>query len=185
VSSDPAVRVLELARARPPSLGAGRLICVDGPAGSGKTTLAAAVAALADAPVVHMDDLYPGWDGLPQVAGQLEGLLRPLAAGRDGSYRRYDWHRGRFAETVAVQPTDLLVIEGVGSGSRVVGDLVTVLVWVQAPYALRKQRGIGRDGEAFASHWTAWARAESEHFAREGTRSRAEVLVDGSGSGTT
>ncbi len=29
--------------ARPPTLGVGRLVCVDGPAGSGKTTLAAAL----------------------------------------------------------------------------------------------------------------------------------------------
>jgi pantothenate kinase-related protein Tda10 len=77
---DGAARVLELATGRPPTLGRGRLVCVDGPAGSGKSTLASALVRLApDAVVVHMDDLYAGWDGLPDVADQLEGLLRPLA----------------------------------------------------------------------------------------------------------
>jgi uridine kinase len=172
-------RVLELAVARPPTLGSGRLICVDGPAGAGKTVLAAAIARRHPASVVHMDDLYPGWDGLPQVADQLESLLRPLADGRAGTYRRYDWHLGRFAETVAVPPSDLLVVEGVGSGSRVVADLATVLVWVEAPYDLRMRRGIERDGEAFEPHWEAWAQAEQEHFALERTRDRADLLVDG------
>ena len=41
-----AAEVLSLARSRPPTLGSGRLICVDGPAGSGKTTLAEEVASL-------------------------------------------------------------------------------------------------------------------------------------------
>jgi len=176
-------RVLGLARGRPPSLGAGRLVCVDGPAGSGKTTLAAALADAAGAPVVHMDDLYPGWDGLPRVTDQLEGLLRPLSAGRAGRYRRYDWHRGAFAEEVEVPPAELLVLEGVGSGSRVVADLVTVLVWVEAPYDLRMRRGLERDGDAFAPYWHAWAEAEREHFATEGTRDRADLVVDGTGDG--
>ena len=41
---DTAGAVLDLARSRPTSLGSGRLVCVDGPAGSGKTTLADAIA---------------------------------------------------------------------------------------------------------------------------------------------
>ena len=46
-AADAARDVLALAASRPPSLGAGRLVCVDGPAGSGKTTLAAALLAFA------------------------------------------------------------------------------------------------------------------------------------------
>jgi uridine kinase len=179
VSSETADSVLELARSRPPTLGAGRLICVDGPAGSGKTSLATELSSRASAPVVHMDDLFPGWDGLPKVAAQLEGLLRPLAEDRAGEYRRYDWHQGRFAETVVVPPVELLVLEGVGAGSRVVADLATVLVWVEAPYELRMRRGIERDGDAFEPYWLAWAEAERAHFSVEGTRARADVVVDG------
>jgi len=178
-------RVAELALGRPPTLGTGRLVCVDGPAGAGKTTLALALARLTGARVVHMDDLYDGWSGLPRVADQLDGLLRPLTEGRPGHYRRYDWHTGAFAETVEVQPANLLVLEGVGSGSRAHADLVTALVWVEAPHDLRMRRGIERDGEAFAPHWERWAAAEAEHFAHEDTRARADVVVDGTGSRRT
>lgn len=179
--ADPAAVVLGLARSRPPTLGEGRLLCVDGPAGSGKTTLAGRIGALADAPVLHMDDLYDGWDGLARVHEQLDTLLRPLARGEDGSYRRYDWHAGAYAETVTVAPAPLLVLEGVGAGTASYSRLATVLVWVEAPADLRRARGLARDGAAVEPHWRRWAEREAVHFAADGPRERADVLVDGTG----
>ncbi len=172
--------ILELALERPPTLGQGRLICLDGPAGSGKTTWAAGVADLAPGTrVIHMDDLYPGWTGLPKVDAQLDDLLRPLAQGCPGSYRRFDWVAGEFAEEVVVDPAPLLVLEGVGCGASRFASLVTVLVWIDAPHDLRMKRGVARDGDAFAPHWEQWAKDEAEVFARERTRLRADVTVDG------
>jgi uridine kinase len=173
--------VLALLADRPATLGEGRLLCIDGPAGSGKTTLATAVAEghQDTSRIVHMDDLYPGWSGLPQVDDQLEGLLIPLGEGRPGSYRRYDWVAGEYAETVAVPPVPLLILEGVGSGADRFAALQTVLVWVEAPHDLRMHRGIERDGDAFAPHWEQWAKDEQQLFAREATRDRADLRVDG------
>ena len=182
-SAEVAPALLDLALSRPPMLGDGRLVCIDGPAGSGKTTLATAVAVRAadsgiGSRVVHMDDLYDGWDGLLRVGAQLDTLLAPLAVGRPGHYRRYDWHASAYAETVTVPPCDLLVLEGVGSGSARHSGLVTVLAWLEAPAALRLRRGVERDGVALRDRLVAWQVAESELFAREGTRARADLVVD-------
>lgn len=177
--TDVVARILAHAASRAPTLGTGRLVSVDGPAGAGKTTLAAGLAAATGAPVVHMDDLYEGWDGLPGVDRQLARLLRPLAEGRPGRYRRYDWHLARWAEWVRVPVSELLVLEGVGAGAGSVGDLVTTLVFVDAPHEVRMRRGLARDGEAFAPHWAAWAAAEEVRFAADRTRQRADLLVDG------
>lgn len=171
--------VLQLGRTREPTLGRGRLICIDGPAGSGKTTLAEEIAELSGAPVLHMDDMFEGWDGLPGITDQLDTLLRPLAAGRSGSYRRWDWPGNAWAETVLVPPAPLLVLEGVGSGSADVADLITVLAWVEVPYDLRMARGLERGGVGVAEHWRQWAIDEQDLFAREGTRDRADVVLDG------
>ena len=181
-----AARVLELARSRTATLHEARLVCVDGPAGSGKTTLAAQIAALAPGTTtVHMDDLYEGWRGLARIDEQLGTLLRPLAEGRAGSYRRWDWLAGSWAETVNVAPAPLLVVEGVGSGARAVADLVTVLVWIEAPASVRRTRGLERDGAAVAGHWDRFVLDESALFVREGTRDRADLVLDGGAGGAS
>lgn len=180
--SDPAAQALALALARPATLGPGRLVCVDGPSGSGKTTLADRLARLSGAPVVHLDELYDGWTGLPRLPEQLDRLLLPLAEGRPGSYRRYDWHAMAYDGVVTVPPAPLLIVEGVGSGSASYARLCTVLVWVEAPYAVRRARGLARDGDAFAPHWDAWARDETALFARERTRERADLKVTTGGA---
>lgn len=131
------------------------------------------------ATVVHMDDLYDGWSGLDGVADQLRTLLRPLAAGASGSYRRYDWHAGAFAETVEVRPAPLVVVEGVGSGALACADLHTVLAWVEVPRDVRLRRGIERDGEHLREEWLSWQAAEQAHFERDRTRERADVVLDG------
>jgi dephospho-CoA kinase len=178
-TSGNAAQVLRLARTREPTLDRGRLICVDGPAGSGKTTLAAELAELSGAPVLHMDDMFEGWDGLPQITSQLESLLRPLAGGRSGTYRRWDWPGNAWAETVIVPPAPLLVLEGVGSGSARVADLITVLAWVEVPFELRMERGLERGGVGVAENWRQWAVDEQDVFTRERTRERADVVLDG------
>jgi len=180
-SSSDAEVVLARAAARAPTLGAGRLICVDGPAGSGKTTLGRALAAATGAALVHTDDLMEGWGGFATVATQLTGLVTELAAGRVGSYRVYDWHEARFDATVELAPAPWLVVEGVGSGEPAIAAHVTTLVWVEVDDTLRLARGLARDGAHMEPFWRTFMGQERELFARHRTQERADVLVDGTG----
>lgn len=172
-------RVLALVESRPPRLGGARLLCIDGPSGSGKSTLAdAVVGARPDTGLVRLDDLLDGWDGLSEVADTLtQDVLVPLSRGLTGSYRRYDWLVGAFAEHVEVPPHSLIVVEGVGSGSRVTAPLRSALVWLEAPAQLRRTRGLDRDGDAFEPHWARWAAQEAQLFPAERTRSTADLVI--------
>jgi uridine kinase len=168
--------------AAPPRLGAVRLVCVDGPAGSGKTTLAAALADVLGpgAVVVHLDDLYEGWAGLGGVWARVEGqVLGPLEQGRPGRWQRYEWEAERFAEWHDLPVPEYLILEGCGSGPRAVDGRANLIVWVEAPAEVRLARGLARDGEHLRDHWLRWMASEAEHFARERTRERADVVVDG------
>lgn len=189
-------RVLAHARGRAGQLAGGRLVCVDGPAGSGKTTLAASLAEVAAGTrVLHMDDMYEGWNGLGGDTGARlrAGVMEPLAQGRSGRYRRFDWELDRFAEEHEVPPCDLLVLEGVGSGDLALAPYRSTLVWVEAPDDLRIERGIARDRALYeregipwddAAHrarWDAWVADERRFFARHRVRENADLHVDGLG----
>lgn len=170
--------ILARALAAPPSLGAGRLICIDGLAGSGKTTLARELAALApDAVVLGTDEMLEGWRGLAGLGASVEALLRPLAAGRAGTWRRWDWYDDRWAATETVHPVPLLVLEGVGSAAAAYDDLVTLLVWVEADRQTRLERWLERDGEAQRAHWADWLADEAALHERDDTRARADVVI--------
>ncbi|MFC8193051.1 uridine kinase [Cellulomonas sp. NPDC057328] len=172
----------------PRRLGPVRLVCVDGPAGSGKTTAAGRLAAQvrvrgAGADVLHLDDLYAGWRGLegslwPRLSAQ---VLEPLRRGLPGRYQRFDWPSDRFDDWVDVPVTDVLVLEGCGSARRAADAVATLRVWVEAAPDLRLRRGLERDGEAALPHWRTWMADEDAHFAREGTRGRADVRLDAFG----
>jgi uridine kinase len=167
----PAEQVLEHALGRPPTLGAGRLICLDGPSGSGKSSIARAIGA----PTIHTDDLCPGWDGIPALPAILAGLLSPLTTGATGRQPRYDWILGHPVEDVVAQPVPVLILEGVGAGSRSIADLTTTLVWVDGDPVVRRERALERDGDYFREHWDSWAEAEAVFFAAEAVQARADL----------
>lgn len=173
----------ERARSAPARLGPVRLVCIDGPAGAGKTTLAAQLAAELsglDVRVLHMDDLYEGWAGLEGGFPLLDrDVLTPLSQGRPGSYRRYDWERAERAERVDVPVPEVLVVEGCGSAPRALGDRAVLIVFVEAPPDLRLARGLARDGDAQRPQWVRWMAEEAGYFTGEATRDRADVVVDG------
>ncbi len=150
------------------------MLVIDGPAGAGKTTLAAALALLQDCVIVPMDLLYDGWEGLEAGVAQVERLLADLDAGRTPTYRRYDWIAGAYTETVTVPATPLLVIEGVGSGGT--ERRADCLVWIDAPADVRRQRAEARGD--FADQWERWAEHERAHFKRRRTRDRADLILD-------
>ena len=107
----------------------------------------------------------------------MASLLEPLTRGEAGSWRRWDWHADDWAETHEVSPGGLLVIEGVGSWSPAIADLVGVLVWVEADPDLRLRRGLARDGEGMRPAWLQWRIDEDALFAAYGTRDQADLVV--------
>lgn len=170
--------VADRVMAAPPTLGPGRLVCVDGPAGSGKTTLATALADVVPVTqVVHCDELLEGWRGLPGLASTVAGMLAPLAAGEVGHWRRWDWLADAWAEAHSVRPGGLLVLDGVGCWSPRIADVVGFLVWVEAAPEQRLARGIARDGEQMRPQWEQWRLDEDELFVRLATRDHADLVV--------
>ena len=130
---------------------------IDGYSGSGKSTLAAAIARLvSDWQVLHLDDWYPGWDGLAAGADTARRIAADLRAGRASSYEAWDWENGTTGATICV-PLAPTIIEGCGA-IEAEADLA---VWIADPGEdERRHRALERDGQTYEPHWQRWARQD-------------------------
>jgi hypothetical protein len=158
------------------------IVGVDGMSGSGKSDFARRLAGELAAPVLSIDDLVPGWDGLAASTGLLtDWVLRPLAAGQPARWRKYDWLAGAPGEWADLDPGDFLVVEGCCAGRFPAASYLSYLVWLDVPAAERRRRLERRpDWAAYAPFAGRWARQEAALQARAGTAGRADLVVDNS-----
>lgn len=172
--------LIEQLRCAPPRCGRTRVALIDGPAGSGKTTLAGRLGEALGSQVLHADDMYEGWTGLGTLdAVLLDQVLRPLATGGTATFHRWDWISSARAEPIEVPSDDALVIEGVGVASRAARAFASLVIYVEAPWNTRLERGLARDGEAMRAQWERWQQIEWPVLTREGTRAAADHVLDG------
>ena len=130
------------------------VVTIDGYSGSGKSTLAAALAPLLPGwQVLHLDDWYPGWDGLEAGADIARQIAADLREGRASSYEAWDWDKGTTGATIRV-PLVPTIIEGCGA-IEAEADLA---IWIADPGEdERRSRALARDGQTYAPHWRRWA----------------------------
>jgi gluconate kinase len=153
------------------------VVLIDGGSGSGKSTLARALAPRLDAQLVHLDDLYPGWDGLR--AGSEHVRAHVLAEAR---WRRWDWTSSAPGQWHRLDPTRALVVEGSGALSRANQALATFAIWIDCPPGLRYRRAMARDGEAYRPHWGRWARQERQFHSEERPDQLADLVLSTAGT---
>jgi len=150
------------------------IVIIDGRAGSGKSTLAAALqnALFIEGEslprLIHMEDLYEGWNGLAQGAEYLQRVvLLPLMSNKTASWQEYNWELGereRWREFSGGTP---LIIEGCGSLNRYTNTVSNISVWLDVPEEIRRARWVERDGHAFDEYFDSWAAQELDFIARE------------------
>jgi uridine kinase len=163
------------------------IIVIDGRAGSGKSTLALDLqnelfrSGESLPRIIHMDDLYEGWNGLAQGAEYLQRVvLGPLLANGTSSWQEYNWEleaRDRWREFSGGTP---LIAEGCGSLNRYTHTIANVSVWLDVSPEIRKQRWLERDGHAFDNYFELWAAQELDFIAREKSPEFAQFGLAGS-----
>lgn len=175
----PVAALAATVRARPP-VGRVRLVTLDGRSGAGKTRLAGELAtALGGAPVLHLDDLYPGWDGLaaapPRAA---KWIAAPLVAGRAARWRGWDWAADASGTWRETPWAPIVLLEGCGAGTAPLRPYTSTALWADAPARVRARRLRTRaDWSEYAPHHTRWTAQEDALYAADGTPGHADVVV--------
>lgn len=180
------------------------VVAIDGHGAAGKSTIAAMVAEVTGAALVHTDDFFeagpePGASGRarhgvaragvsspaePELSAYYDWCrlraeaLEPLRAGHGATFRRFDWERGAGLDgTVWVTPEPLIILEGVFSASPELCDLVDRSVFVDTPEPERLRR---LRAQVTPEEWDdEWLKAEQAYFDRIRPPSAFDLIVHG------
>jgi uridine kinase len=173
--------------------GATRIVAIDGTGGSGKTTLAAAVAGQLDgAVIVHVDDFYrPMPDREREQLDAEQGyhlyfdwqrlrdqLLTPLRDGQAARYQLYDWTTGQLGAWREIASGTVVIVEGVYAARPELAPYYHFTAYVDTPRGVCLQRVRARDEnpEEWIKRWRA---AEDYYLHTTWPQTRAKLLVRG------
>jgi uridine kinase len=165
-----------------------RIVGVDGRSGSGKSILASQLSTLMAAPIIEIDD-FVSWDCFAGWWPRFdEHVLAPLLAGRDAIFQTRDWtdwYGSSLGEWKTLQWSPTVIVEGVTCTRRDTIGRIAYAVWVEASAEIRLARGMARDTSFPGKEdlWKQWMHEEDEFFAADGTRERADIVVDTSAFG--
>ena len=159
------------------------LLAIDGPAGAGKTTFAAKLEAelslKGTVRVIHMDDLYNGWENA--LSNPLSEILDRIStahlAGKEFVIKIFNWHTMTFDREEKIAPTDYLIIEGVGAAQQIVRETGAITYWLEIEPEIGLQRVLNRDGAHIEVQMRQWQVDQEEHFARDETRENCEFKL--------
>ena len=166
-----------------------RVIAIDGRAASGKTTRAALLSTVLEAPVVHMDDFF-----LPPALRTGERLAQPggnvhyerfaeevvpfLRNGEAFAYRVFDCGQMDFCGMQEIPAAPVRIVEGSYAHHPALGDYAGLRVFTTVDEEEQMTRILHRNGERMAEMFrTRWIPMEEEYFGHFGIREKADLCL--------
>lgn len=159
------------------------LLAIDGPAGAGKTTFAAVLekefSVKGSVRVIHLDDLYSGWttalgNDLTEV---LDRITSAHLVGKPCKVRIFNWSIMKFDREDLIEPTETLILEGVGAAQLIVRDAGATTYWMDVDPEIGLRRVIERDGDSVIPYMHQWQIDQEQHFNRDETRQNCEFKL--------
>jgi anthranilate synthase component 1/para-aminobenzoate synthetase len=165
------------------------IIAIDGRSGAGKTTLAVELAARLRAhhkvSLFHLEDIYPGWNGLAAgVERYVSTVLGPLSQGEAATWISWDWEKHYDGDPRVTLPAEIVIVEGVGAAAAEARPLLSAVIWAESPDDVRRTRALERDGATYEPYWDQWAAQEEEWLAVDDVPRHADVRVNNLAGGS-
>ena len=174
---------IELTLNSPPRCGTTHLIAIDGRAGAGKTALAHELflgfSGPRDVTVIALDDVYSGWDSAlgPKLTQTLTDLLESISAEKEFLLPIFNWQSSSFDSHRVISPSNLIIIEGVGSCQKIVREFSSATIWLDIEAEIGLQRVLERDGNDISQEMKQWQIAEEKLFTQDETRKNADFVL--------
>jgi uridine kinase len=159
------------------------VLAIDGPAGSGKSTLASeiarAFAGIYSIEIIHLDELYDGWDNALSngLFDRISELIRAQRGDQATELAIYDWATTSFSGSREIKAAQLLIVEGVGSSNQLLSKELTTSIWLDIDQSIGLSRVLERDGEEIRDEMVKWQKMESQYFEYDLTRERADFIL--------
>jgi uridine kinase len=158
------------------------IILIDGRAGSGKSTFAEGLQQQLfrdgeSAPrVIHMDNIFEGWDGLALGSDYMvRFILQPLARRETASWQDWSWVKNQRSSWREFSGGTPLIVEGCGSLTERSKEHADISIWLEASEETRRERWIQR--ERHLEKFDFWAAQELDFYAREKSQSLADLVI--------
>ena len=165
------------------------VITLDGPAASGKTTMAEQLQTILGADVIHMDDFFLPLplrtpERLAEAGGNVhyerfrEEVLPRLRDASGFAYTRFDCSVMDYNGQRTVGSAPFRIVEGSYSGHPVFGDYADITVFSHISAEEQMARILRRNGPVMAERFrNVWIPMEETYFAAHSIREKADVCV--------
>lgn len=164
-------------------------IAIDGPCGSGKSSLAALLAELFPSRVLHMDDYYlplqrrfPGWEETPCGNMDLERFLReallPAAKGEAIACQPYNCQQGQLLETRMLPSMPLTIVEGSYSHHPLFAQHYDLKIFLRCSHEEQLARLQRRESARLDTFLQRWIPLEEAYYQAFDIKARCDMVFD-------
>ncbi|MBQ7033635.1 MAG: phosphoribulokinase [Clostridia bacterium] len=163
-------------------------ISIEGGAGSGKTTLAAALQKKFGGNVYHMDDFF-----LPPQLRTPERLAEPggnvdydrfygevvegIFSDEPFTYGVMDCKEGRITRWQDVHPADLHIVEGVYSAHPYYEEIYDLRVFIEVDKETQRARILARSPEKADRFFDEWIPMEDRYFEAFSVKEKSDIIL--------
>ncbi len=167
-----------------------KIIAIDGPSATGKSTFADSIAELFDCHIFHMDDFFLTEDEKTEERLSVPGgnvawerfeeeVLKKVEAGETFTYKKYNCKTGQFYDSKEIRPKKLYVVEGVYSHHPELVKYYDYKIFFDVTKKTQKERIKRRNSDKMYYRFlNEWIPLEDKYFDAYNTRAKASFVFD-------